>query len=372
MSNTRRVIVLHDYAGVAAALTRRFKRVFDENLSAIVDDAATIVGQQIGGDLDNALAAAQAAQMQAEQLATTVEGYVADLNPATVMNRGDFGVALPGAVSGPLLATTGATDTPAGIYRYDTTTTGAFPSGVSPAIGGIIEVVREGPSLLMQRLTPRGSRSTYLRYYSAGAWSVWAKLYGEEDRATESEATSGTSTSRVMTPLRVWQAIAGERATRQGETAPVTTSGATSYQITGLPAGVTCARVWFTDLQLSAAGTVHLLPLDPGGAAPTSNMTTNTFTTSSSPNTTHSTVGLALNDTASGNAVAGAKRSGYVDVQIQNGDVHVHGSILVDGAAVYHAECRGRAGTMAALGGCELRASAGTFAAGSFQVEWRK
>ena len=101
----------------------------------------------------------------------------------------------------PLLESLDATNTASGFYRYDGTTTGTFPAGVTKANGGIVELLRRTSGAAEMTIYPASDAAFYWRELST-TWGVWSRL---PLTASEAEAQAGTNNTNYMTPLRVEQ-----------------------------------------------------------------------------------------------------------------------------------------------------------------------
>lgn len=75
-----------------------------------------------------------------------------------------------------VLANIDATNIASGAYRFDNTTTGTFPSGVTAAGGGTVRLWRETAAEAVMELSPRGSNVTWVRSMTASAWGAWVRM----------------------------------------------------------------------------------------------------------------------------------------------------------------------------------------------------
>lgn len=96
-----------------------------------------------------------------------IEGAAA--SAATGFNA--FGLGVTGSV--PLLANLDATNIAAGQYRFDNTTTGTFPTGVTAANTGAVEVIRETSGSAWMRLYHDTTDRLYVRRMNASTWGTW-------------------------------------------------------------------------------------------------------------------------------------------------------------------------------------------------------
>lgn len=75
-----------------------------------------------------------------------------------------------------VLSNIDATNTASGAYRFDNTSTGTFPSGVTAAGGGTIRLWRETAAEAVMELVARGSNVTWVRTMTGSAWGTWVRI----------------------------------------------------------------------------------------------------------------------------------------------------------------------------------------------------
>ena len=100
-----------------------------------------------------------------------------------------FGLGVTG--NSGLIANLDATGVASGSYRFDGTTTGAFPTGVAASDTGIIETWRETSSSAVMWLYPIRHRQGLLPALVASAWGSWRQVY---------LATASGSTQTIWLP----------------------------------------------------------------------------------------------------------------------------------------------------------------------------
>lgn len=102
-----------------------------------------------------------------DNVQAAIEGSVA----VAASGYAAFGLGVTGSVA--LLANLDATTTASGQYRFDGTTTGTFPTGVTAANTGAIDVVRETSSSAWMYLYHDTTDRFYYRRMTASVWGTW-------------------------------------------------------------------------------------------------------------------------------------------------------------------------------------------------------
>lgn len=121
----------------------------------------------------------------------------------------DYGLGVTG--NAPLLSNIDATNIPSGFYRFDATTSGSFPGGVSAETGGMVYFLRGTSSNGMMLLNPGNLRRIFRRRLQASNYLAWGYLMDSNDTADDAVWEAGTSeTPQIITPkaLRVGGAAA--------------------------------------------------------------------------------------------------------------------------------------------------------------------
>lgn len=96
-----------------------------------------------------------------------------------------FGIGITGNAT--LLASIDATNIGAGAYRFDNTTTGTFPTGVSAADGGIIEHWRQASGAAMQMLFHATTDRVFHRRMASSTWGTWREVITLNQGAVEGD-----------------------------------------------------------------------------------------------------------------------------------------------------------------------------------------
>ena len=134
----------------------------------------------------------------------------------------DYGLGVSG--SGPLLSNIENTAIPSGVYRFNGTTTGTFPSGVTAAAGGTVQVWRSTANAALMTITQAGARRQHVRALSEGSWGGWAYIMQSADTATDAVWAAGSSAApaipspkairaAINADSRVWTSVTGSRTT---------------------------------------------------------------------------------------------------------------------------------------------------------------
>ncbi len=103
----------------------------------------------------------------------------------------DYGLGVTGNTA--LLADIDAPGIASGFYRYDDTTLGTLPEGVTRADGGLVLVFRRTSFNALMLLVPGGSDRIYRRRLSS-TWQAWSWLLDTEGVVADSVWQAGTST----------------------------------------------------------------------------------------------------------------------------------------------------------------------------------
>lgn len=96
-----------------------------------------------------------------------------------------FGLGVTGSVE--LLANLDATNIATGQYRFDGTTTGTFPTGVSASDTGAVQLVRETSGSAWMVLYHDTTDRTFYRRMASSTWGTWRELLHVNIGATEGD-----------------------------------------------------------------------------------------------------------------------------------------------------------------------------------------
>ncbi len=178
-----------------------------------------------------------------------VEGAVA----VAASGYAAFGLGITG--NAVLLANIDATGTASGVYRFDGTTTGTYPSGVVAATTGIVTLDRQTAAEAVMTLRAAGSGRVFIRLLAATAWGSWREVL-------TGPAAFGTAgqVPRVNSGATALEYTAGIVLQT-----PVTASGQTSIPFTGVPSWVNRINVHFVGLSTSGTSNVTVRIGDSGG-----------------------------------------------------------------------------------------------------------
>lgn len=169
-----------------------------------------------------------------------------------------FGIGITGNAG--LLPDLDATNIGAGVYRFDGTTTGTFPSGVAAADGGLIETWRQASNVAMMELGHGTSDRVFRRRMAAGVWGAWREVITANQAAVEGDilyrGASAWTRLAKGTALQALRMNAGATAPEWAsgvttDIAPVTLSGASTDISTSIPSGVNKIEIFFNQVSLT-------------------------------------------------------------------------------------------------------------------------
>lgn len=161
-----------------------------------------------------------------------------------------YGLGITGNAA--LLANIDATNIAAGSYRFDATTTGTFPTGVTAAQGGTIVMTRETSALATMALKPSNSDKTWDRRQST-TWLLWKQRVFVDGTGVRGDLTRYGATTWESLPV----GTVGKVVSSDGTDVVYATPGkiATETGLTGLaqkdivlPAGFTVYRLVLWDV----------------------------------------------------------------------------------------------------------------------------
>lgn len=190
-----------------------------------------------------------------------------------------FGIGITGNAT--LLANIDATTLGGGVYRFDGTTTGTFPSGVAAADGGLVETWRQTSGVAMQMLYHATTDRAFHRRMSASVWGAWREALTVNQGAAEGDVIyrGASAWTRLAkgTAGQVLRMNTGATAPEWGaiwsETSVITLSGASTDISTAIPAGVKRIRVWVNGVSMDGASGYNQLQVGTGGSFVTTGYT---------------------------------------------------------------------------------------------------
>src|ERR1043165_6507765 len=128
--------------------------------------------------------------------ATNVQEAIEKVQENLVEPLSDYGLGVTG--NAPLIANLDASDIPSGMYRYEGSTSGTFPVGVSASDGGEVAIWRRNNANAVMFLAPAAQDAMPMRRLVGGSWIAWQN--GISATASDAEARAGASKNRSMTP----------------------------------------------------------------------------------------------------------------------------------------------------------------------------
>lgn len=160
-------------------------------------DGVTLAGYPIDPCVrvttDQTGASSVAFEPTAEIPETDVQAAIERLQQNIVEPLADFGLGVTGNAA--VLASIDATNIASGAYRYNDTTAGTFPSGVTAADAGTVRIWREASGEALMILTGQGGTRQHMRSLTDGAWGSWVYTLRANDTASDSTWSAGTSTT---------------------------------------------------------------------------------------------------------------------------------------------------------------------------------
>lgn len=116
---------------------------------------------------------------------SNVQDAIDHVAASVISGFAEYGIGITGNAE--LLANIDATGTGAGIYRFDGTSTGTFPTGVAAADTGLIELWRQAGATAMMELHHATSNRVFRRRMTASAWGAWREIITGAQGATEGD-----------------------------------------------------------------------------------------------------------------------------------------------------------------------------------------
>ena len=196
---------------------------------------------------------------------TNVQDAIEAAADLAVSGFATYGIGITGNAT--LLANLDATGTGAGIYRFDGTTTGTFPTGVAAGDTGMIELWRQAGATAMMELHHATSNRVFRRRMTATTWGAWREEINVDQATAEGDIIyRGASDFKRLAKGTAGQVLQ----MNSGATAPewvnppgwtyltsVATTLGTEFDVTGIPANISDLEILFSGVSLS--GTEDLL-----------------------------------------------------------------------------------------------------------------
>lgn len=286
-----------------------------------------------------------------------------------------FGLGVTGSVD--LLANLDATNTATGQYRFDGTTTGTFPTGVSASDTGAVQLVRETSGSAWMALYHDTTDRLFTRRMASSAWGTW-----REDITANIGATEG---DLIYRGASAWTRLAKGTARQvlrmnAGATAPEWTSSAftflssqnttsgTAFDFTGIPAGTQEIVMDLVGVSLSGTDNMLVQLGVSGGPVTTGYTGAGSNTAASSAGSTASATGGLIRIGSAASTI-----SGRVTINRMDGNRwHISGFLDYGSGAVGTMFLSGTVNLGAELTQVRLtRTGTDTFDAGSARVGYR-
>lgn len=204
---------------------------------------------------------------------TNVQAAIEAAAALAVSGFAEFGLGITGNAT--LLANLDATGTGAGLYRFDGTTTGTYPTGVAAGDTGLVEHWRQAGATAMMELHHATSNRVFHRRMDASVWGTWREVLTVNQGAAQGDI--------IYRGASAWTRLAKGTANQtlrmnSGATDPewggsrtlmaaqATTSGS-SVTFT-IPAGVQRISVLLKSVSLTVAGSL-VIRIGPSGGVET-------------------------------------------------------------------------------------------------------
>lgn len=105
---------------------------------------------------------------------TNVQDAIEGAADASASGFATYGIGITGNAT--LLANIDATGTGAGLYRFDNTSTGTYPTGVAAADTGLIEIWRQAGATAIMFLYHATSDKVFFRRMASLSWGSWTRV----------------------------------------------------------------------------------------------------------------------------------------------------------------------------------------------------
>lgn len=199
-----------------------------------------------------------------------VQAAIEGVATSVVSGVSAFGIGITG--NAPLLAALDATNIAAGVYRFDGTTTGTYPTGVAAADLGLVEMWRQTATVGIMELFHQTTNRRFKRRLTSGTWGAWREVIEVNIGATRGDIIRRGASDWERLALANGQAPRGNGtdtvASGLGYTwlgaTQATTSG-TQFDFTGVPAWATEIVIAFFAVSLSGTDSLRVQIGDSGG-----------------------------------------------------------------------------------------------------------
>jgi hypothetical protein len=273
-------------AAIEAQITTVAANIANVNtVSANMADIDAIIANLIAvqNAAANAIAAANSAT--AASNSATAASNSATAAAAASADFLNYGLGVAGAPV--LLANIDATNIKAGVYFFDGTTLGTYPTGIVAADTGLIELWRQAAGTALMELHHATSDKVFRRRMTASVWGAWREVISANQNAVEGDILyrSATAWTRLAkgSALQVLRQNAGLTAPEWGSVkgtsnVAVTTSG-TTHDLTGVPTTAMFFTLHCLQVSLSGSGGWRVQLLDAAGSPITAGYTSTFATT---------------------------------------------------------------------------------------------
>jgi len=193
---------------------------------------------------------------------TNVQAAIEAAAALAVSGFAAFGLGITGNAT--LLANLDATGTGAGIYRFDGTTTGTFPTGVAAGDTGMVELWRQAGATAMMELHHATSNLVFRRRLTATVWGAWRETPNVNQATASGDLIYRGASDFVRLPkgtdgqfLTLAAGVPAWGSPNWTFLSAVTTTSGTTADTTGIPS--TAREVLIVLRGVSLSGTDDLL-----------------------------------------------------------------------------------------------------------------
>lgn len=313
------VSVTADAAGIFPAVWSSggaVKCVIEDALGAVVQTIDPVLSVSGAGSAAEDVTFTPTIDLPFTNVQDAIEGAAA----SAASGFATYGIGITGNAT--LLANLDATNIGAGVYRFDGTTTGTYPTGVAAADTGLVEHWRQAGATAMQFLYHATTDRIFHRRMASSTWGTWRENITVNQGAVEGDTMyRGASAWTRLPKGTAAQALvmnAGATAPEWGSSiAPQTAVAAaaqTSIPFTGVPSWVNRINVHLAGLSTSGTSPVTIRIGDSGGIENTGYSGT-VSATANGVATAAANVASGFNLSSGAQDVAAAERNGTITIQ---------------------------------------------------------
>ena len=187
---------------------------------------------------------------------TNVQDAVEGAGALAVSGFATYGIGIAGNAT--LLANLDSTVIGGGVYRFDGTTTGTFPSGVVAADTGLVESWRQTSATAMQALYHATTDRVFHRRMASTTWGTWREVLTVNQGATEGDiiyrGASAWTRLAKGTAGQLLRQNSGLTAPEWSDGSGTLTNGTTTATTSGTTKDITGIPSWAKRISVALAG----------------------------------------------------------------------------------------------------------------------